>query len=131
MLDSLKRRPGSLRWPPRQRFQVSDAGRQAVADWNDRIERYQAGEGRSREDLERARLDWAGQFKVEANDASLLAEFAVKERQPRDVQSALQDCGVTLQDVQAAVDRLYTAGLLAPVGGGGPLPPSQPRDPEV
>lgn len=121
MLDTLKRKPGSLRWPPRQRFTPTDAGRQALAEYREAIERHQATD-RSREGLERLQRQWAETHNVDPDDAGILGEFDVKERQPREVQAALIDCGTTLNEVQDAVDRLYVAGLLAPVGGGGPLP---------
>ncbi|MFN7133044.1 MAG: hypothetical protein ACK4N5_13265 [Myxococcales bacterium] len=129
MLDSLKKRPGSLRWAPRQRFTPTDTGRQALADYREAVEKHQSFD-RSREGLEKLQKDWSASYKVEPPDAAILAEFAVKDRQPREVQTALADCGTTLPEVQAAVDRLYLAGLLAPVGGGGPIPPGQRRDEE-
>ncbi len=125
MLDTLKKRPGSLRWPPRQRFTPTETGKQALAEYREAIERHQTMD-RSREGLERLQREWAETHKVDPADAGILSEFEVKDRQPREVQAALADCGTTLNEVQAAVDRLFTAGLLAPVGGGGPLP-SGPR----
>ncbi len=127
MLDSLKKRPGSLRWPPRQRFTLTESGRTALAEYTEAIERYHAS-GQGREQLEAAERGWAQNHKVEGRDAAVLGEFAGRERLPREVHTALEDCGVSLADVQAAVDRLYTAGLLDPVGGGGPLS-GDPRGP--
>ncbi len=127
MLDSLKKRPGSLRWPPRQRFTLTESGRIALAEYAEAIERYHAS-GQGRDQLEAAQHGWAESHKVDGRDAAILGEFAARERLPREVQAALEDCGVSLADVQAAVDRLYTAGLLGPLGGGGPLS-SDPRSP--
>ncbi len=126
MLDSLKKRPGSLRWPPRQRFLLTEGGRGALLDYNQAIERYHTS-GLGRDNLEQAQRDWALLHKVAERDASILSEFAERERLPREVQAALEDCGVGLADVQAAIDRLYGAGLLAPTGGGGPIT-GDPRD---
>ncbi len=124
MLDSLKKRPGSLRWPPRQRFLATEQGKAALLQYEEAIKGYQQGFERSRDSLDKVQGSWAEQFKVVAADASILSEFAsAKEKLPREVQAALEDCGTSLQDVQAAVDRLYLAGLLQPAGGGGPLPP--------
>ena len=120
MLDSLKKRPGSLRWPPRQRFILTEVGRGALMEYSEAIERYHSS-GLGREHLEEAQRGWAQAHKVADLDAAILGEFADRERLPREVQAALQDCGVSLPDVQAAIDRLYTAGLLGPVGGGGPI----------
>lgn len=123
MLDSLKKRPGSLRWPPRQRFSATDLGKQALAAYAESISQYQARVQKDRDELERLQQSWAESFKVTTSDAAILGEFAAKDRLPREVSTSLEDCGTTLREVQAAVDRLYTAGLLAPTGGGGPLPP--------
>jgi hypothetical protein len=121
MLDSLKKRPGSLRWPPRQRFVTTDLGRTALAAYAESIARYHAREQRDREEMDRIQQEWAESYKVLAPDAAILSEFTAKDRLPREVQGSLDSCGVSLQEVQSAVDRLFTAGLLAPTGGGGPL----------
>jgi uncharacterized protein YukE len=128
MLDSLKKRPGSLRWAPRQRFCATEAGKAALAAYADSISRYQSRVDRDREELEKLQDEWALSFKVTTADAMILGEFAAKDRLPREVQNALEDCGTTLREVQAAVDRLFTAGLLCPVGGGGPLPANAPTN---
>jgi hypothetical protein len=123
MLDSLKKRPGSLRWPPRQRFTVTESGRVALNEYAEAIERYHAGSLSLRDELTSLQKHWADLHKVDPTDAAILGEFATEERLPREVQASLDDCGTTLPEVQASVDRLFTAGLLAPAGGGGPLPP--------
>ncbi|MGC4114096.1 MAG: hypothetical protein QM765_05605 [Myxococcales bacterium] len=122
MLDSLKKRPGSLRWAPRQRFGVSETGRAALAAYEESLAQYQARITKDRSDMDRLQKAWAETYKVTPEDASILGEFAKKDLLPREVQAALDDCGTTLREVQAAVDRLYTAGLLAPTNGGAPLP---------
>lgn len=122
MLDSLKKRPGSLRWAPRQRFGVTEAGRAALAAYEESLAQYQARISKDRSDMERLQTGWAETYKVLAEDATILGEFSKKDLLPREVQAALDDCGTTLREVQAAVDRLFTAGLLGPTGGGGPLP---------
>ncbi|MBI5545232.1 MAG: hypothetical protein HY901_15185 [Deltaproteobacteria bacterium] len=122
MLDSLKKRPGSLRWAPRQKFGATEQGRAALAAYEEAISQYQARVQKDRQELERLQTAWAETHRVTPLDAAILAEFAVKDRLPREVQSSLDSCGTTLREVQAAVDRLYTAGLLAASGGGAPLP---------
>jgi hypothetical protein len=127
MLDSLKKRPGSLRWAPRQRFGATDHGKLAVQQYEEAIRRYQQSSEKSREALVLAQKEWAAQFGVAEGDASILSEFTgAKEKLPREVQAALEDCGTSLQDVQAAVDRLYQAGLLQAAGGAAPLPQGRP-----
>ena len=124
MLDSLKKQPGSLRWAPRTRFCVTELGRAALVAYEESIAHYQARIEKDRAEMDKLQTGWADTYKVLSADATILSEFAKKDLLPREVQSALDDCGTTLREVQAAVDRLYTAGLLGPVGGGGPLPPS-------
>jgi len=124
MLDSLKKAPGALRWAPRQRFGVSEQGRAALEGYAESIALYQARVEKDRQELERVQLAWAETWKVTTLDAVILGEFAVKDRLPREVQAALDSCGTSLREIQASVDRLYTAGLLAPSGGGAPLPPN-------
>lgn len=126
MLDSLKKRPGALRWPPRQRFTVTDSGREALQRYRDAITLSHKSNLDARELLTRAQREWAGSYQVEGSDATVLEEFAAGQLLPREVQASLEDCGISLQDVQAAVDRLFTAGLLAPATkdgqpGSGPL----------
>lgn len=125
MLDSLKRPPGSLRWPPRQRFIATEMGRAALEVYQQGIASYQAGARHEREELERIQQAWAGERGVEPCDALVLGETTGKDRLPREIHSALADCGLSLSDVQASLDRLFKAGLVGPKGGGGPL--SAPR----
>ncbi|MGI5864070.1 MAG: hypothetical protein ACOX6T_18715 [Myxococcales bacterium] len=125
MLDSLRRPPGSLRWPPRQRFIATEVGRHALEGYEQAIARYQAGERHEREELERIQQAWARERGVEAGDALVLGETIAKGRLPREIHVALADCGLSLADVQASLDRLFKAGLVEPKGGGGPL--SVPR----
>jgi len=131
MLDSLKKRPGSLRWAPRQRFCATEAGRLALQEYEESIARYQARIEKNRADLDKLQQGWAQAHKVTAADATVLGEFAKKDLLPREVQVALDACGTTLREVQEAVDRLFTAGLLAPSGGGGPLPSSSAEGDEA
>lgn len=123
MLDSLKKRPGSLRWAPRQRFGASELGKTALAVYAESIAQYQAREAKDREELTKLQRVWAETYKVTVDDASILGEFAQKDRLPREVQSSLDSCGTTLREIQEAIDRLYSAGLLSAAGGGAPLPP--------
>jgi hypothetical protein len=108
---------------------VTDSGKQALAQYGEAVQQYHAGGSQRREELERLQASWAEQFHVEPADASILGEFASKPLLAREAQKALEDCGISLGDVQAAIDRLYTAGLLAPPNGAGPLPPPTPGAP--
>ncbi|HEY3452105.1 MAG TPA: hypothetical protein VGK67_37525 [Myxococcales bacterium] len=101
---------------------MTEAGRAALAAYQESIALYQTHIDKDRGDMDRLQKGWAETYKVTPPDATILGEFSKKDLLPREVQSALDDCGTTLREVQAAVDRLYTAGLLSPTGGGGPLP---------
>jgi hypothetical protein len=111
MIDSLKRPPGSLRWAPRQRFTLNEAGRAAKASYDSAIAATHE-HGGGREVLEAAQQAWAGPFGLEAGDGLLLDEFAGGKTTVSQVAEALADCGISRQEVQAATDRLYKAGLL-------------------
>ena len=124
MLDSLKKPPGALRWAPRQKFMLTEAGKESLRGYQDVVALHQASGNRGRDGLEKLQASWSESFKVLASDAMILEEFGQTERQPREIQNALADCGTTMKEVQAAIDRLYLAGLLGPVGGGGPIPPT-------
>lgn len=105
----------------------TETGRAALAQYQESIIRVQETD-RGREGMSRLQRAWADQFKVDPQDALILGEFAVKDRLPREVQDALADCGVTLREVQASVDRLFTSGLLGAVGGSGPIPQGKPAE---
>ena len=125
MLDSLKKRPGSLRWPPRQRFLATEQGKLAVAQYEEAIRACHASGRHDREELEKLQSFWAQSHQVSPQDAAVLSECVAKDRLPKEMLKALEDCGTTLPEIQAAIDRLYTAGLLVPANGGGPLPPPE------
>lgn len=124
MLESLKKRHGSLRWAPRQRFLATERGRAALAQYEEAIRGLHL-RGGERQALEELQQGWGASFQVSPQDAAVLGEFGAAERLPREVLGALEGCGTSLQEVQAAIDRLFTAGLLAPAGGAGPLPPRE------
>ena len=113
MIDSLKRPPGSLRWAPRQRFGLSAAGQTA------RLSREQAvasarTEDNGRQGLDEALAQWAKPLGIGPGDGVYLEELTLGLHTVTQVAESLADCGTSKPEVQAAVDRLYKAGLLDP-----------------
>jgi hypothetical protein len=120
MLDSLKK-TGKLRWPPRLRFIVTEQGHDALLAYEQSIQGYHSQENQERREFDRIQEKWAQSYGVTSQDAVVLTEFNSKPLLPKEVQSSLDCCGTTLKEVQSAIDRLYLAGLLAPVGGVEPI----------
>jgi hypothetical protein len=119
LIESLRGRRSALRWRPRQKFVLTTEGISARAEFAATVATLPRGDG-ARQALETARAAWAGEHVVEPADATVLAEFGDAPLLHRQLLTALDDLGLTLSDVQDAVDRLYAAGLLAPADG---LPP--------
>jgi hypothetical protein len=111
MIDSLKRPPGSLRWAPRQRFTLNEAGRQAK-DSYDRAIAAAHEDGGGRQTLEAAQAAWSIPFGLLPGDGVLLDEFSRAKLTVAQVTEALADCGTTRTEVQSSTDRLFKAGLL-------------------
>jgi len=111
MIDSLKRPPGSLRWAPRQRFTLNEAGRQAKASYDLAIATAHEHSG-GREALETAQRAWATPFGLQPDDAVLLEELSRAKVTVAQMAEALADCGTTRPEVQASTDRLFKSGLL-------------------
>src|SRR5579864_6834802 len=113
MIESFKRQPGALRWPPRQRFSLSAAGQEARQKRERCIAAAREAEG-GREAQEHAELEWATPLAILPDDGIYLEELAKGGRTVTQVAESLADCGVTRVEAQAAVDRLFKAGLLEP-----------------
>lgn len=116
MIESLLGRRHGFKWRPRQRFIRTESGDVAVRSYRDAVDTLPRGE-HAREALDAAVLGWATAHHVESSDASILVELTEKGLQHRHILAALEDTGLSLVQVQDAVDRLYTAGLIAPIDG--------------
>ena len=116
MIESLLGRRHGFTWRPRQRFIRTESGEVAVRGYRDVVDALPRGE-HAREALDAAVLTWATAHRVESSDASILVELTAKGLQHRHILAALEDTGLSLVQVQDAVDRLYTAGLVAPIDG--------------
>jgi hypothetical protein len=113
MIESFKRVPGALRWPPRQHFSLTAAGQESRQKRERCIASARAAEG-GREAQEQAEREWATPLGIEPGDGIYLEEFVKGGRTVTQVAESLADCGVTRVEAQAAADRLFKAGLLEP-----------------
>ena len=111
MLESLKSR-GGKRWPRGQKFTLSAAGVAAEASYREIIA---AARSSGRSALDAAQRAWAEPLGILPGDGVVLSELRAGKRSIADLAKALDDCGVTLADVKAAVDRLTDALLVEPV----------------
>jgi hypothetical protein len=112
MIESFKRIPGALRWPPRQRFSLTAAGQESRQRRQQCIAAARAAEG-GRDAQEQAEREWAVPLGVDPRDGVYLEELAAAGgRTVTHLAEALADCGVTRVEAQAAVDRLFKAGLV-------------------
>lgn len=116
MIDSLRARKASLKWRPRQKFVITESGKVARAAYMVSIGEMRRGEG-AREALATLQQEWATAHQVRPADATVLGELGDAPKLHRQLLQGLEDAGLTLDDVQDSVDRLYTAGLVAPADG--------------
>lgn len=116
MIESLRSRRATLKWRPRQKFVLTPDGRTAREAWRGVVASLPRGEG-AREALATARERWAAEHLVDGSDATILAEFDGVPLLHRQVLALVEESGLTLGDVQDAIDRLYAAGLVAPADG--------------
>jgi hypothetical protein len=116
VIESLRSRRTALKWRPRQKFVLTPDGKVARDGWKATVGALPRGEG-AREALASARTAWAAEHLVEGGDATVLAEFGTEPVLARQLLGLLDESGLTLADVQDALDRLYAAGLIAPADG--------------
>jgi hypothetical protein len=106
MLDRPKR------WPRGQKFTLSSEG--AAVE-----EAYRAAVAAARQSgraaLDAALAAWAAPLGVQPGDGVVLSELRVERRGIPELSRALEEAGIELAEVRAAVDRLVTAGAVAPV----------------
>jgi hypothetical protein len=113
MLESLKSR-GGKRWPRGQKFVLSTTGVSAEEAYRDAV---MAARTSGRSALDASQRAWAEPLGVQPGDGVVLAELRKGKRSIADVAKALEDCGTSVADVKAAVDRLTDALLVEPSPG--------------
>ncbi|HYM82322.1 MAG TPA: hypothetical protein VEY91_13040 [Candidatus Limnocylindria bacterium] len=101
-------------WKPRQRFQVTALGHEAVASYRSHMSTAQAAAGQ-REALEQAKQEWAAQYRVQPTDGFLLEDMAGGRTCLAELQETLDACGLSLRDARAALDRMRAAELVLPL----------------
>jgi len=111
MLDSLKPPRTGKRWPRGQRFVLTAAGTSAESAYREAV---QAARAQGRTALEQAERGWSLPLGLEPGDGVVLSELRPGRRSIAEVARSLDDCGTSLAEVKAAVDRLADAGLIEP-----------------
>jgi len=110
MLESLKPQ-GGKRWPRGQKFVLSSAGTQAEIACREAV---QAARALGRAALTAAQQAWAQPLRVEPSDGVVLGELRAGRKSIAEIARGLEDCGTSLAEVKAAMDRLSDAGLVEP-----------------
>jgi hypothetical protein len=110
MLESLKSR-GGKRWPRGQKFALSARGADAEARYRDAVFAARAS-GRTALDV--AQREWALPLAVQPGDGVVLGELRTGKRSIAELAKGLEDCGTTVADVKAVIDRLTDAQLVEP-----------------
>jgi hypothetical protein len=116
----------SRRWPPRQRIQLTESGKAAVATYQAKVAEARSA-GRPSNWLEAELATWSGTLGIRAADGVLLEELANQGCTVNDLARAVESCGLRAPEVKAGVDRLYGAELIEPPAQKVEAPPSDPR----
>lgn len=103
-------------WKPRQRFQVTDQGREAVEHYREAMRAAQAAEDARRE-LDVAKERWAGGLGLRPMDGILLEDLAGGQLSLAELQPTLEACNLTLREARGTLDRLVAARLITPRDG--------------
>lgn len=96
-------------WARTLRFQLTEAGRLAEAGYRAELHTQAAQSGRGGFDA--ARAAWAREHGLEADDGLYLAELAAGMQSLASVVEALETCGKSRADAQAALTRLLDRGF--------------------
>ena len=119
----------SQRWPPRQRVQLSESGKAALAAYQTMVAEARAS-SQPAAALEAALATWSTERGIRPSDAVLMEELSKGRLTVSDLARAVEDCGQRASDVKSGVDRLYGAALVEPpeakVDVVPPLPPYRP-----
>ena len=112
--DGLPKSDGQKRWPRGQRFVLTPDGQAAKQALADAITAARSATG-GRDAQDAVVKAWAGRFHVNAGDGVCLEELANGERNVLEMTEQLLEAGLSKSDIQAAIDRLVSASLVAPV----------------
>lgn len=113
--------PGGPRWPRGQKFTPSTTGAEAARAYRAAVTEAR---GMGRSGLDTALAAWATALGVNPTDGAVLVELKDKPVGLPDLGRSLEQAGVELTELRAALDRLVKAGLVDLVP-----PPSQQDKP--
>ena len=100
-------------WKPRQRFQVTSEGREAVERYRQAMQAAQATDDARRE-LDVAKERWAGGLGLRPIDGILLEDLAAGRLSLAELQPTLEACNLSLREARGTIDRLVAARLIEP-----------------
>jgi len=106
-------------WKPRQQFELTPLGREAVQQYREAVAAAQRSAS-PRSELDRAKRSWADVLGVRPGDGILLEEVADGCLCLADMHETLEAVGLTLREARGTLDRLKATGLVDAVGGPGP-----------
>jgi len=101
-------------WKPRQQFNVTGDGRTAAEGYRAAVEAAQSSPD-PRQELERAKREWAQRLALRPADGILLEDLAGGLNSLAELQPTLQACGLTLREARGTLDRLVAARLIEPL----------------
>ena len=99
-------------WKPRQRFEVTALGREALERYRAAVHGAQQGPG-PRQALDQAKRDWAEGLRLRPADGIVLEDLGHGHDCLADLKPTLEACDLTLRDARGALDRLLAAQLIA------------------
>lgn len=99
-------------WKPRQRFDVTPLGREALERYRAAVHGAQQGPG-PRQALDQAKREWAEALGLRPPDGIVLEDFGNGHDCLADLKPTLEACDLTLRDARGSLDRLLAARLIA------------------
>lgn len=99
-------------WKPRQRFEVTMLGREALERYRAAVHDAQQGPG-PRAALDEAKRRWAEALRLRPADGILLEDLTNGHNCLADLKPTLEACDLTLRDARGTIDRLLAAHLIA------------------
>jgi hypothetical protein len=111
------------KWSRSQRFQLSQAGREAGTNYRAVIvaSREEAG----RKSFDAARAEWATRLLMEPNDGLYLGELSSEPKTIEEMAASLDGCGPGRAEVRKAIERLVRLRIVELIVP----PPVQPPPP--
>ena len=99
-------------WKPRQRFEMTALGREALERYHSVVQGAQRGPDQ-RQALDRAKVEWAESLRLRPADGIVLEDLGNGHDCLADLKPTLEACDLTLRDARGSIDRLIAANLIA------------------